>query len=173
MYPSVKRAAAAVSQIQIGNTGRPKSHAPRVIWFQEVFSNMLQQTTELTHLIRSDKQPVTEDQDQLNQMYIDVAAVARRVREAKDSRDLYLHEQVIVLNCQQCRLPAQSTCGDGDQVSAGVYQSDFAEWQLLAVKVLSCGVPHQSILCQNATLSTFGFTKFGMLDQNHACRLRL
>ena len=118
--PSAKCAAAAVSQIEIGSTGRLRSHVLRVIWLQEVFSNISLRTTELTHLIRSDEQRVTKDQDQLNKMYIDVAAVARRVREAKESRDLYLHDQVIVLNCQQCRLPVHSTCGVVDQVSAVV-----------------------------------------------------
>lgn len=65
---------------------------------------MLQQTTELTQVICSDNQQVTDDQDQLNKMYTDVAAVARCVQEAKESRDLYLPEQVVALSCQHRRL---------------------------------------------------------------------
>ena len=71
---------------------------------------MLQQTTELKQVICSDNQQVTEDQDQINKMYTDVAAVARWVQEAKESRDLYLPEQVVTLSCQNRRLLAHSTC---------------------------------------------------------------
>ena len=50
-------------------------------------------TASLTHLIRS-RSAAQEDQDQLNKMYIDVAAIARRTRNAKAARDHFLHKQV-------------------------------------------------------------------------------
>ena len=53
-----------------------------------------------THAADAFRQPTSEAQDQLSKMYIDVAAVARRVQEAKESLNLYLNEQVLLLICQ-------------------------------------------------------------------------
>ena len=64
-----------------------------MLLLQEVCKELLELTTSLTQLIRSDDH-VKEDQDELNKMYIDVAAIARRIRNAKESRDIYLHNQV-------------------------------------------------------------------------------
>lgn len=60
---------------------------------QEVCKDILELTTNLTQLICSHDDG-QEDQDELNKMYIDVAAIARRTRNAKQSRDMYLHNQV-------------------------------------------------------------------------------
>ena len=67
---------------------------------QEVCSKILQLTAGLTQLIRSGTH-AGEDQDQLNHMYIDVAAIARSTRNAKESRDVFLHNEV---SMQQCSL---------------------------------------------------------------------
>lgn len=64
---------------------------------QETCSHILAMTTSLTQLIRANAQ-LGEDQDQLNKMYIDIAAIAKRTWDAKESRDTFLHSQV----CEIC-----------------------------------------------------------------------
>lgn len=61
-------------------------------------AQILDMTATVTQLIRSGNN--TEDQDQLNEMYIDVAALARRTRTTMEHRDVYLHHQVSILHMQ-------------------------------------------------------------------------
>ena len=56
-------------------------------------NEILEMTSVLTQLIRSDDCEA-EEQEQLNKIYINVAAIVKRTQDAKESRNTYLQSQV-------------------------------------------------------------------------------